>query len=137
MADGAQRLAVQLAICQLPRVQDRVLAMLWLLAESWERVTSSGTTLSLSLTHQALVGARRPTVTLALGELAERGAVVQQDAPAGCCSNRHPSPLCRKRRSIFFPILAETVSPWSAAAPPDRSSHDSRTSLCDLTQTYD
>ncbi|MBV9797112.1 MAG: Crp/Fnr family transcriptional regulator [Solirubrobacterales bacterium] len=82
MAEQTERLEMQLAICQLPRVEDRLLAMLWLLAESWGRVTSAGTTLPLSLTHEALgalIGARRPTVTLALGELAQRGAVVHQD----------------------------------------------------------
>src|SRR5438270_3806070 len=51
-ADGIERLATQLAICQLPRVQDRLLAMMWLLAESWGHVTPTGTTLSLSLTHE-------------------------------------------------------------------------------------
>lgn len=130
-ADGAERLAVQLAICQLPRVQDRVLAMLWLLAESWGRVTSSGTTLSLSLTHQALgalVGARRPTVTLALGELAERGAVVQQD-DRWLLLEPPPQPPLSETQIDLPRILAETVSPWSAAAPPDRSSHDSRALL--------
>src|SRR5690242_5158074 len=45
MASQQERLAAQLVICQLPRGEDRVLAMLWLLAESWGRVTSSGTTL--------------------------------------------------------------------------------------------
>jgi CRP-like cAMP-binding protein len=75
------RIAVQLAICQLPRVEDRLLALLWLLAESWGRVTPNGTTLPLALTHEtlgALIGARRPTVTLALGELTQRGAVLRQ-----------------------------------------------------------
>ena len=69
-------------ICQLPRVDQRVLALMWLLAESWGRVTPSGTTLPLSLTHDALgalIGARRPTVTLAMRELTERGAVIRQD----------------------------------------------------------
>jgi CRP-like cAMP-binding protein len=82
LSEQLDRLATQLVICQLPRVEERVLAMLWLLAESWGRVTPSGTTLQLSLTHEllgAMVGARRPTVTLALGELAERGALVHQD----------------------------------------------------------
>jgi CRP-like cAMP-binding protein len=82
LAEQIERLATQLVICQLPRVEERLLAMLWLLAESWGRVTPSGTTLPLSLTHEllgAMIGARRPTVTLALGELAERGAVVHQD----------------------------------------------------------
>jgi CRP/FNR family cyclic AMP-dependent transcriptional regulator len=82
LAEQIERLATQLVICQLPRVEDRLLAMLWLLAESWGRVTPSGTTLPLSLTHEllgAMIGARRPTVTLALGELAGRGALVHQD----------------------------------------------------------
>ena len=78
----SQELATQLALCQLPRVEDRLLAMLWLLAESWGRVTPAGTLLPLHFTHEALgamVGARRPTVTLALGELADSGAIVQRD----------------------------------------------------------
>src|SRR5436305_5260475 len=82
-AEQMERLATQLVICQMPRVADRVQAMLWLLAETFGRVTPAGTRLPLSLTHEVigtLVGARRPTVTLALGELAKRGAVVQQDA---------------------------------------------------------
>jgi CRP/FNR family cyclic AMP-dependent transcriptional regulator len=76
-----ERVAVQLAICHLPRVEERLLALFWLLAESWGRVTPSGTVLPLALTHEtlgALVGARRPTVTLALRELSERGAVLRQ-----------------------------------------------------------
>src|SRR5690349_17081692 len=80
-AEQIERVAVQLAICQLPRVEDRLLALFWLLAESWGRVTPAGTALPLALTHEtlgALVGARRPTVTLALGELSERGAVLRQ-----------------------------------------------------------
>jgi CRP/FNR family transcriptional regulator, cyclic AMP receptor protein len=80
--EQVERLAVQLAICQLPRVEERLLALFWLLAESWGRVTTAGTVLPLSLTHEtlgALVGARRPTVTLALGELASRGAVLRQE----------------------------------------------------------
>lgn len=82
LAQQAERVAVQLAICQLPRVDERLLALLWWLAEAWGRVTSVGTIVPISMTHDvlgALVGARRPTVTLALGELVERGAIVRQD----------------------------------------------------------
>lgn len=81
MQEQTDRLVTQLVICQLPRVADRVLGMLWLLAETFGRVTAAGTFLSLELTHEmlgALVGARRPTITLALGELTERGAVLHQ-----------------------------------------------------------
>jgi CRP/FNR family transcriptional regulator, cyclic AMP receptor protein len=82
VAEQADRLAAQLVICQLSRVDQRLLAILWLLAESWGHVTSSGTFLPVTLTHDllgGLVGARRSTVTLALGELAERGAIIRQD----------------------------------------------------------
>jgi CRP/FNR family transcriptional regulator, cyclic AMP receptor protein len=82
LAEQHQRLAAQLVVCQLPRVEDRLLALMWLLAESWGRVTASGTVLPLALTHDALgelIGARRPTVTLALKELADRGSLFRQD----------------------------------------------------------
>jgi hypothetical protein len=82
MGEQYQRLAAHLVICQLPRVEDRVLSMMWLLAESWGRVTISGTILPITLTHDAvgeMIGARRPTVTLALRELADRGALFRQD----------------------------------------------------------
>lgn len=81
-AEQCERLAAQLAICQLSRVDQRLLALMWLLAESWGQVTPGGTLLPMSLTHDALgalIGARRPTVTLALGELSGRGAIVRQD----------------------------------------------------------
>lgn len=71
--EQSERLVTQLMICQLPRVDERIMALMWLLAESWGQVTTSGTFLPISLTHAALggmIGARRPTVTLALGNLA-------------------------------------------------------------------
>jgi hypothetical protein len=80
--EQTDRLSAQLAICQLPRVDQRVLSLLWLLAESWGHVGPAGTVLPVSLTHDmlgTLIGARRPTVTLALGELSDRGAIVRQE----------------------------------------------------------
>jgi CRP-like cAMP-binding protein len=99
--DQNEQLATQLALCQLPRVEDRLLGMLWLLAESWGKVTSAGTLLPLHFTHEALgamVGARRPTVTLALGELADRGAVIQRDG--GWLLLEPPSRPPRERKGI-------------------------------------
>jgi CRP/FNR family transcriptional regulator, cyclic AMP receptor protein len=78
LLDQADRIALLAAIAQLPRVEERVLAVLWHLADRWGRVTPFGVEVPLELTHELLgrfVGARRPTVTLALGELAEHGAV--------------------------------------------------------------
>jgi len=82
MGEQHDRLSAQLVICQMPRVEDRIVALMWLLAETWGRVTGSGTALPLTLTHDAigeLVGARRPTVTLALAHLGEEGRLIRQD----------------------------------------------------------
>jgi CRP/FNR family cyclic AMP-dependent transcriptional regulator len=78
LAAQESRRGVHRALCQLPRVEDRVHALLWLLAERWGRVTPQGVVLRLRLTHELigqLVGAKRPTVSLALKELEERGSV--------------------------------------------------------------
>jgi CRP/FNR family transcriptional regulator, cyclic AMP receptor protein len=79
LADRAERLAVHRAIGQLPRVELRLLALLWHLAGRFGRVGPAGVTVPLRLSHQALgrlVGARRPTVSLALRELAAGGHVL-------------------------------------------------------------
>lgn len=136
MAEQMQRLATQLVICQLPRVEDRVLAMLWLLAESWGRVTPSGTTLPLALTHEvigALVGARRPTVTLALGELANRGALVQQDR--GWLLLELPEPVAGRPPTYEEPrLLDDEPSSWALQLSPE---WDAARALAALTETVE
>jgi CRP-like cAMP-binding protein len=77
-AEQAERATVQMAICQLPRIEERLVAVLWLLAERWGRATGAGIVVPLQLTHEALgrlAGAQRPTVSLALRDLADDGAV--------------------------------------------------------------
>jgi len=67
------RLSTHRAIAQLPRVDQRLLAFFGYLAERWGRVASAGVVVPLQLTHETLgrlIGARRPTVSLALKELA-------------------------------------------------------------------
>lgn len=74
----AQSLAVHQAIGHLTRVDDRLLLLFWHLSERWGRVKTEGVVLELHLTHMLLarlVGAQRPSVTTALGQLAERGLV--------------------------------------------------------------
>jgi CRP/FNR family transcriptional regulator, cyclic AMP receptor protein len=81
-ARQAARAAEQRAISQLPRVELRIRALLWHLAERWGRIGPSGVVVPLELTHTALgqlVGARRSTVTLALGELTREGTVVRRN----------------------------------------------------------
>lgn len=74
----AHALAVALAISHHPRVDDRLRLTLWELAERWGRVRRDGIAIPLSLSHERLasiVGAHRPAVTTAMGELARAGLV--------------------------------------------------------------
>ena len=71
--DRERRLSTHRAIAQLPRVDLRLLAFFGHLGERWGRVTPAGVLLPLHLTHETLgrlIGARRPTVSLALKDLA-------------------------------------------------------------------
>jgi CRP/FNR family transcriptional regulator, cyclic AMP receptor protein len=68
-----RRLATHRAIAQLPRVDLRLLTFFGHLAERWGRVAPTGVVIPLHLTHETLgrlIGARRPTVSLALKDLA-------------------------------------------------------------------
>jgi CRP/FNR family cyclic AMP-dependent transcriptional regulator len=74
----AHSLAVALAIAHHQRVADRLLLTLWHLAERWGRVRPDGIAVPLPLPHQRLadlVGAHRPSVTTAMGDLARSGAI--------------------------------------------------------------
>src|SRR4051794_12521145 len=65
-------LAILLTISSMPRVDARVLALFWHLADRWGRVTLDGVVVPVRLTHDMigrLVGAHRPSVTTALTEL--------------------------------------------------------------------
>lgn len=81
LSERAERLATAQAISKLTRVDRRVLAFLWHLAERWGRVTSGGVLVPLTLSHRMLgqiVGARRPTVTAAVRLLVDSGEVVRR-----------------------------------------------------------
>jgi CRP/FNR family transcriptional regulator, cyclic AMP receptor protein len=78
----AHSLAVTLAIAHHQRVDDRLLLTLWHLAERWGRVGPEGIAVPLPLSHQRLadlVGAHRPSVTTAMGDLARSGAISRRD----------------------------------------------------------
>ena len=71
-------LAFQLGMKQIMRVEGRLLVLLWALSERWGVMTPRGVHLRLKLTHEALgklVGARRPSVTTAIGALTAAGAI--------------------------------------------------------------
>ena len=75
----SRHIATNMAIVQQPRIDLRLHMLFWELADRWGVVRQDGVHVSLNLTHAMLsdlVAARRPTVTKALGELAQRGAVI-------------------------------------------------------------
>jgi CRP/FNR family transcriptional regulator, cyclic AMP receptor protein len=76
LAEQLERATVRAAIMALPRVEQRILAMFWQLAERWGTVRPEGVVVELVITHELigqLIGARRPTVSLALQTLAGEG----------------------------------------------------------------
>jgi hypothetical protein len=75
-------LSLQLALGQVPRIEGRLLLLFWRLAERWGRMTPDGIHVPLRLTHEtlaALVAARRPSVTSALGRLSDAGLIRRRD----------------------------------------------------------
>jgi hypothetical protein len=75
-----ERVAVQQLISQLPRAEQRIVALLWHLADRWGYEEPQGMVLPLTLSHEAisrLVGGRRSTVSAALGTLAGAGLVTR------------------------------------------------------------
>jgi hypothetical protein len=74
----ARWLAFQLAVCHVVRVDTRLLLMMWHFADRWGRMTKDGARVRLPVTHSVLasvVGARRPSVTTALGRLQDQGMI--------------------------------------------------------------
>jgi CRP/FNR family transcriptional regulator, cyclic AMP receptor protein len=75
----SRHMAANMAIVQQPRIDLRLHMLFWDFADRWGTVRNDGVHVPLHLTHAMLaelVAARRPTVTKALGELAQRSAVI-------------------------------------------------------------
>jgi hypothetical protein len=82
--------------------------MLWYYADRWGRVTPEGRVLPVSLTHGLLarvVGARRPSVSTALGRLQDRGLIERMENGHWLLLGEPPSEL---------PELAEVTLPLAA-----------------------
>jgi CRP/FNR family transcriptional regulator, cyclic AMP receptor protein len=94
-ARRAERLVIMQAIGHLTRVDDRLLALLWCLAERWGRVVPDGVLVNLRLPHRTLagmVGARRPSVTTALGQLIARGDIERRPDGGWILHGQPPEP---------------------------------------------
>jgi CRP/FNR family transcriptional regulator, cyclic AMP receptor protein len=77
----SHRLALQLAIGDLRRIDDRMIALFLHLGDRWGRMTSEGIYVPLRLTHDLiaqLLGAQRPTVTTSLNDLQRAGRLARR-----------------------------------------------------------
>ncbi len=77
----ARWLGFQVALCQVPRIDLRLLLLFRYLAERWGDESPRGTRISIRLSHRnlaAMIGARRPKVSSALTALADE-RLIEQD----------------------------------------------------------
>jgi CRP/FNR family transcriptional regulator, cyclic AMP receptor protein len=76
----AHALALSMAIGHMTKVQARLLALFWHLADRWGKVRPEGVVVPIRLTHEViatLVGAQRPSVSTALKQLEREGLIVR------------------------------------------------------------
>jgi DNA-binding transcriptional ArsR family regulator len=81
LAQRARYLTLTQAVTHLPRAYARLLILFWLLAERWGKVGTAGVYVTLPLTHEVLamlIGAHRPTVTIALQRLTRAGFLIRE-----------------------------------------------------------
>jgi CRP/FNR family transcriptional regulator, cyclic AMP receptor protein len=112
LGERSLRLATTQAISQLTRVDRRLKALFWHLAERWGRVSGDGVVVPLALTHRILgqlVGARRPTVSTALSELAERGELVRRPDGSWLLRGDPPDPQNFARRPTAAELRGQDV----------------------------
>ena len=82
LSDRTRWLSLLLLVARLPHVEARLVILFWHLADRWGRVTGDGDVrIPFNLTHEifaSLVGAERPTVSVALTRLRQRGTLVRE-----------------------------------------------------------
>ena len=81
LSERSARLATTQAISQMTKVDRRLVALFWHLAERWGRMTAAGVHVPLRISHRLLgqlVGARRPTISSAVAQLAVTGELVRR-----------------------------------------------------------
>jgi CRP/FNR family transcriptional regulator, cyclic AMP receptor protein len=127
LSERSMRLATTQAISQLTRVDRRLKALFWHLAERWGRVSGDGVIVPLALTHRILgqlVGARRPTVSTALSDLADRGELVRRADGSWLLRGDPPDAESLARKPPSVPAsrpqdLMRPVRRFDRAADPD------------------
>lgn len=109
MVGRAHALAFHLAVSHLKLVETRLVAVLWYYADRWGRVTPDGRVLPVRLTHALLarvVGARRPSVSTALGRLQDRGLLERMENGHWLLLGDPPSGL-HELGDVTLPLAAD------------------------------
>jgi CRP-like cAMP-binding protein len=102
-AERSRHLAVLAGIGHLKRVDQRLLALLWHLADRFGKVESRGVIVPMRLTHELLaaaIGARRPSTTTALRDLSRRGLVSRDAGGAWLLHGGPPEELLLRRGPV-------------------------------------
>ena len=113
-------LALQLAVAELRRVDDRLMLFFWHMADRWGRVRLDGVLVPLPVTHDVLaqlIGVQRPTVTSAIRRLSDAGLIRRQPDKTWLLRPGPPPSLLRCRTNG-----ASTAADAAAHSPgPDPS----------------
>ena len=109
-------LALQLAVAELRRVDDRVMLFLWHMADRWGRVQLDGVLVPLPVTHDVLaqlIGVQRPTVTSAIRRLSDAGLILRQpDKTWLLRPTPPPSPMYDRSNGASTITCAAADAPW-------------------------
>jgi CRP/FNR family transcriptional regulator, cyclic AMP receptor protein len=114
LTERSQRLSLMQSISQLNGVDRRLLTLFWHLAERAGRVTPAGVAVHVDFPHRVLaqlVGARRPTVSSALSQLAQSGELSRAPdgtwlltgAPVGVPTEEAARIIRRRRHRVNAP----------------------------------
>lgn len=101
IAQRARYLTLTQAVTHLPRAYARLLILFWLLAERWGKVGTAGVYVTLPLTHEVLamlIGAHRPTVTIALQRLTRAGFLIRERSDRWLLTNSAIETLAHPER---------------------------------------
>jgi CRP/FNR family transcriptional regulator, cyclic AMP receptor protein len=96
-------LALQLAITDLRRVDERLMLFFWHLADRWGRMGPDGVAVPLPVTHDILaqlICAQRPTVTSALRRLSDQGKIRRRSDKTWLLAREPPPAPARVREQL-------------------------------------
>jgi CRP-like cAMP-binding protein len=121
VAQRCHAAATRLCIAQMPRLEDRVHALFWHLADRWGRMEDGRVVVPLRLSHDLIAGmvcARPPDVSVAIERLAEHGVVTRDGPGAWTLGDGPPAELVTPPTVMAMPELGFLEEPILRPDPP-------------------